>query len=378
MIDNEILDQVIPVPDLMELKDQKIQELADEGFSITNFHSGGVFYTLMLILLRIQIELLELGRTILNQMFVSHATGVWLDLKMADYSKSRKQAQKAQGTVTVFRTEMDGEAVKIPKGHIFKTIKDINGDELRFVTMEETTLQKGAASVEVAVEAEIEGSRYNVPAAQITRTLTYLGEVTVTNGKDWLTREGSDTEDDESARERTLRSWSELALVPLRDTYINVCSAIAGVLYVTVKDQHPRGQGTVDIIITSEAGAATEELLELCRAACEEVREPDTDIQVKSAEIITQDIAVTVTVSSSLSQDGLAARVETAINDLLTLRNRNVALNELTHADIIHKIKSDVSVVRNVTVTTPATDVMLDVEKEVIMAGKITVTVKGV
>lgn len=377
MIDNEILDQVIPVPDLMELKDQKIQELADEGFSITNFHSGGVFYTLMLILLRIQIELLELGRTILNQMFVSHATGVWLDLKMADYSKSRKQAQKAQGTVTVFRTEMDGEAVKIPKGHIFKTIKDINGDELRFVTMEETTLQKGAASVEVAVEAEIEGSRYNVPAAQITRTLTYLGEVTVTNGKDWLTREGSDTEDDESARERTLRSWSELALVPLRDTYINVCSAIAGVLYVTVKDQHPRGQGTVDIIITSEAGAATEELLELCRAACEEVREPDTDIQVKSAEIITQDIAVTVTVSSSLSQDGLAARVETAINDLLTLRNRNVALNELTHADIIHKIKSDVSVVRNVTVTTPATDVMLDVEK-VIMAGKITVTVKGV
>lgn len=213
MIDNEILDQVIPVPDLMELKDRKIQELADEGFSITNFHSGGVFYTLMLILLRIQIELLNLGRTILNQMFVSHATGVWLDLKMADYSKSRKQAQKAQGTVTVSRAEKDGEAVKIPKGHIFKTTKDINGDELRFVAMEETTLQKGAASVEVPVEAEAEGSRYNVPAAQITRTLTYLGEVTITNGKNWLTREGSDTEDDESARERTLRSWSELALV---------------------------------------------------------------------------------------------------------------------------------------------------------------------
>ena len=377
MIDNEILDQVIPVPDLMELKDRKIQELADEGFSITNFHSGGVFYTLMLILLRIQIELLNLGRTILNQMFVSHATGVWLDLKMADYSKSRKQAQKAQGTVTVSRAEKDGEAVKIPKGHIFKTTKDINGDELRFVAMEETTLQKGAASVEVPVEAEAEGSRYNVPEAQFTRTLTYLGEVTITNGKNWLTREGSDTEDDESARERTLRSWSELALVPLRDTYINVCSAIAGVLYVTVKDQHPRGQGTVDIIITSEAGAATGELLELCRTACEEVREPDTDIQVKSAEIVTQDIAATVTVSGSLSQDGLAERVETAVNDLLKLRNRDVALNELTHADIIHKIKSDVAVVRNVTITTPAADVTLDAEK-VIMAGTITVTVRGV
>ena len=144
-----------------------------------------------------------------------------------------------------------------------------------------------------------------------------------------------------------------------------------------MKDQHPRGQGTVDIIITSEAGTATEELLDLCRAACEEIREPDTDIQVKSAEIITQDIEVTVTVPNSMNQDGILERVKTAINDLLRLRNRDVALNELSHADIIHKVKSDVSIVRNVTVTTPEADVALDVEK-VIMAGKITVTVNGV
>lgn len=377
MIDDKILDQVIPIPDLMELKDQKIQELSDEGFRITNFHSGGVFYTIMMILLRIQIELLELGRTVLNQMFVSHATGAWLDLKMSDYSKSRKQAQKTQGIVTISRTGTTGEAVKIPKGHIFKSIKDINGDELRFVALEETTLQKDVKSVDVPVEAETEGARYNVPAAQITRTLTYLGDVTITNGTGWITREGSDTEDDKSARERTLRSWSELALVPLRDTYINVCSAIAGVLYVTVKDQHPRGQGTVDIIITSEAGTATEELLKKCREACEEIREPDTDVLVKSAEIINQDVAVTVTVSKSLSQDGLAERVEASVTDLLRLRNRSASLNELTHADIIHKIKGDIPVVRNVTVTTPAADVFLTAEK-VVMAGEITVTVEGV
>ena len=377
MIDDKILDQVIPVPDLTELADQRIQELSDAGFTITNFHSGGVFHTLLMIVLRIQIELLELCRTVLNQMFVSHASGAWLDPKMSDYSKTRKLAQKTQGVVTVSRTGMDGEAVKIPKGHIFKSIKDINGDELRFVALQETTLQKGASSVDVPVEAETEGARYNVPAAQITRTLTYLGDVTISNSASWITREGSDTEDDESARERTLRSWSELALVPLRDTYINVCSAIAGVLYVTVKDQHPRGQGTVDIIITSEAGTATEDLLQQCREVCEEIREPDTDVLVKSAEIVAQDVAVTVTVSSALSQDGLAERVQASVTDLLKLRNRGDSLNELTHADIIHKIKSDVSTVRNVTVTTPAADVTL-AEEKVIMAGKITVTVKGV
>ena len=86
MIDKEILNTVLPVPDLMDLKDEKIAELKEDGFVITNFHSGGVFYTILMIVLRIKIELIQLARTILNNMFVSHASGVWLDLKMADYS----------------------------------------------------------------------------------------------------------------------------------------------------------------------------------------------------------------------------------------------------------------------------------------------------
>lgn len=376
MIDHEILDQIIPVPELEDLKEETVAELKDAGFAITNFHSGGIFHTLLMIALRIQIELLELARTILNQSFVSHASGTWLDLKMADYSKLRKQARKTRGYVTVSRTGTDAEAVKIAKGHIFKSVKDINGEELRFFALEDTVLQKGAQSVDVLVEAETEGSRYNVPEAQITRTLTYIGEVEITNGEGWITQEGSDTEDDESARTRTLRAWSELALVPLRDTYVNVCEAISGVLYVTLNDQHPRGQGTVDVIVTSEAGAASEDLLAQCRAVCEAIREPDTDVLVKSAEIVYTDINVTVTISNSLSREGLSERVKAAVTDLLRLRGRRV-FNELTHADLIHKIKSDVSVVRNVTVTAPAEDLFLATDK-VILPGTITVSVEGV
>lgn len=376
MIDKEILDAVLPLPTLDELKEQKVEELKDEGFVISNFHSGGVFYTMLMIVLRIKVEVIELLRVVLNNMFVSHAGGAWLDLKMADYSKKRKKAQKTQGFITVRRTGMTGEAVKIPKGHVFKSILDINGEELRFFVLEDAVLQKGAQSVDVLVEAETEGSRYNVPEAQITRTLTYLGEVEITNGEDWITLEGSDVEDDESARTRTLRSWSELALVPLRDTYINVCEAISGVLYVTVNDQHPRGQGTVDVIVTSEAGAASEDLLGQCRAACEEIREPDTDVLVKSAEVVYTDITLTVTIPDSISRDGLAERAKAAVIDLLRLRGRRV-FNELTHADLIHKVKSDVSVVRNVTVTTPTEDLFLATDK-VILPGTITVSVEGV
>ena len=100
MIDKKTLDAVLPVPSLEELRDAKVEELKNEGFVITNFHSGGVFHTMLMIALRIKIEVIELLRLVLNNMFVSHATGIWLDLKMADYSKKRKKAQKARGLVT--------------------------------------------------------------------------------------------------------------------------------------------------------------------------------------------------------------------------------------------------------------------------------------
>ena len=128
MIDKKTLDAVLPVPSLEELRDAKVEELKNEGFVITNFHSGGVFHTMLMIALRIKIEVIELLRLVLNNMFVSHATGIWLDLKMADYSKKRKRAQKAQGLVTVTRLDMEGEAVKIAKGQVFKTALDINGE----------------------------------------------------------------------------------------------------------------------------------------------------------------------------------------------------------------------------------------------------------
>ena len=212
MIDKDILDEVLPVPELETLKEQTIGELKEEGFAITNFHSGGVFYTLLLIVLRVKVEFTELLRDVLNNMFLTHASGVWVDLKAADYGKKRKKAQKTQGLVTLSRTNDQGEAVKIPKGHVFKTEKDVNGEELRFFVLEAAVLQKGARSVDVLVEAEKEGSRYNVPEAQITRSLTFLNGIDgISNGEDWIVREGSDTEDDESLRTRGLRSWSELA-----------------------------------------------------------------------------------------------------------------------------------------------------------------------
>ncbi|MFR9190085.1 MAG: baseplate J/gp47 family protein [Anaerotruncus massiliensis (ex Togo et al. 2019)] len=200
MIDKEILDEVLPVPELEELKEQKIEELQEEGFVVTNFHSGGIFYTLLMVVLRIRIECAELFRSILNNMFVSHASGTWLDLKLADYGKKRKKAQEAQGM-----SQLSGRA----RGMLSRYRRATSSRRRRTSTGESSAFSSPRirscrrASGHVIVEAEKEGSRYNVPPGQISKTLVYLGELdSISNGEDWIIRE-------EAIRKTTRASGAE-------------------------------------------------------------------------------------------------------------------------------------------------------------------------
>ena len=375
MIDKDTLDAVLPLPEIDERRDELVTELKEEGFVITNFHSGGIFYTLLMIVLRIEREFKQFLRNFLNNAFVTHASGAWLDLKATDYSKKRKKAQKAQGLVTVSRTDAEGDAVKIEKGHVFKTKKDINGEELRFFVLEATVLQQGAREVDVLVEAEMEGSRYNVPEGQITRSLTFLNGIDeITNGADWITREGSDTEDDDGLKTRTLRSWSELAARPIEDTFINAAESVPGVLFAQADCQHPRGQGTVDVIVTGTAGEATEGLLDAVREAVDKIAGPYDNILVKSSVVVPQDIEVVVATDDVSDDAEIKGKVASVLTELLAVR-KGRKFYELTLSDINHAIRSSYTAATNVSVTTPAQDIKLDKDK-VITLGAVTVTVR--
>lgn len=235
-------------------------------------------------------------------------------------------------------------------------------------------LQKGAMSVDVLVEAEAEGSRYNVPEGQITRTLTYIGDVKITNAADWIVREGSDTEDDESARARTLRSWSELAQLATEDAFVNAAESVTGVLFAQADCDHPRGQGTVDIIVTGTAGEATEGLLKSVQEAVDKIAGPYDNILVKSSVTVDQDIELTITTGSADSDEDIENRVKTILTELLAVR-RGRKLNELTRSDINFAVRNGYSSATNAEITVPAQDVKLDKDK-VITLGAVNVTVE--
>lgn len=373
MIDKSILDKIFPEPDFEKMKAEEIRKLQERGFVITNFNSGGIFHTLLMIILQVRLELTKLLRSMLNNLYLRHADEEWLGLLAADFSKSRKAAEKTCGVITLYHKTDNKSSVVIPLGTVFKTDKDINGKELRFFSTDKVVVQKGAALIDVPVEAELEGSKYNIPPGQVTRCMQHLeGIEKISNEKGWITKEGSDIEEWESLRERTLGAWNLLATMPTAAKYKNICESVEGVLHASVHQLHPRGQGTVDIIVTGTAGAATPELLEKVQAAADSIKAPDDDVLVKSAVMVVQDIALQVMLPKLASDDGIEDRVISIVTNYFRVsRDRN--LNECIQYDLLYAIKNSVPLIKNVKILTPEDDVILDKDK-VITCGTITVT----
>lgn len=376
MIDEQILDEILPLPDREELKNSIVQELKDEGFRITNFNSGGIFYTLLMIIIQIRIELVKLLRKVLNNMLLSHAEDVWLELKAADFSKKRKQPTKTRGYVTLER-DAPGDAVRIAKGDIFKTEQDINGEELRFLVVEDTVLQKDSLRQRVLALAEKEGSKYNIPPGQIKKSLTHIeGVDRILNDSDWLVQEGSDLEDIESLRDRTLNSWAELSTMPIADKYKNVCEEIAGVLIVNVDDMHPRGQGTIDIIVTSTAGGATQDLLDKVEAQALTIKGPYDNLLIKSSEIVEQGFDIVIYIAEDASDEGVQEKGEAIITDLMKIR-KDRELNRLYLDDIRFALKNGIQIYKKANIISPSDDVILSKDK-VIVLGQLNISVERV
>ena len=95
-----------------------------------------------------------------------------------------------------------------------------------------------------------------------------------------------------------------------------------------VDELNPRGQGTIDIIVTSTAGQATESLLEDVREAADKIKGEYDNLLVKSAVTVPQDLSLIITLPRLASDEGIAERVNAIVVDYYkNSRNRN--LNEI-------------------------------------------------
>lgn len=376
MIDEEILDKVCPIPDEDETMEEIKGKLGEEGFIINNFNKGGIFYIIIRIFVLIYIDIKRLARSIINNLFIKHAEGDWLEIKVADVGKKRKEAIKTRGYVTLYRDDYQN-ALQITKGHMFKTLPDVNGKELKFYVLDTTVIGAGEKSGKVLVEAESPGTGYNVSTGKITVSMIHLdGVVSVSNEEGWLYEEGADIEDLEDLRTRSEDAWSELAERTTEEKLINVSKKVSGVLDVRVDAQHPRGQGTTDIIITSTSGEATQELLKKVENATAYLKGNYDDFLYKSSTIVNVDIKLTLYIAKDASTDGVQQTAEKTIEKFMQLSSRE-ELNCLYMDDIRYALKSDIETYKRAEISSPDGDIELDKGK-VIMLGGIEVIVKNV
>ena len=209
------------------------------------------------------------------------STGEWLGVHATQVDLTRKPATKARGSVLFLRGEQTGN-VRIPAGRILRTPPDGAGNVFRYVTEELAVLPEGAASVSVPVAAEEYGQGSNAAAGQICELVTPVTGISgVTNSADWLTEEGADEEGDAGLQLRYTLAWKSQAGVT-RAAYEKAALSVPGVLAVYVSDQHPRGEGTVDVVVQGSAGIPTAKLLEKVREALEDSIVINHDLQVKA------------------------------------------------------------------------------------------------
>jgi len=244
------------------------------------------------------------------------ATGEWLDTHAAQVDESRKSATKARGNVLFLRGDGTGN-IRIPAGRIVRTLPDGKGDIYRYVTDELAVLPEGSASVSVSATAEEYGQGANASAGQICELVTPVeGIAGVTNAADWLLEEGADEENDASLRRRYVLAWQSKAGVT-RAAYEAAALSVPGVVDVYVADQHPRGEGTVDVVVIGTAGMPTASLLAAVEEALADAIVINHDLLVRAPEPVKVQVRAVLELLSG-DADSVKAEAESWVRSMFS------------------------------------------------------------
>ena len=360
--------------DLDTLLSEFLEGYRNAGGQVTNLNIGGPFRTLAESALSPQADLYVLLAQVAPQGFATYATGQWLDVKVSEVGITRLLATKATGNVTIAPADTTSPLL-IPAGSVVATEPGPDGTVLRYFVTADTVIAGGQATGTVPVQAEFAGCAYNVGQGYITVLETYIpGVASVTNGADWITSGGTDDETDEALRERYFLKWDELAQGGTDDSYRG-WARNAGAVSVAVNSQAPRGQGTVDVIITGPTGAPSADLISQVQAYIDQRRPNVADVLVKGPTAVTVDVVATIVMPADTG-DAAAAQAAAAANIQAYFGNGEVsgiAARGIGDSAYVLKLGSLLLVSNVVTaqVTTPAADVIVQPDELTVLGNLI-------
>ena len=298
-----------------------------DNTNITNLNPGSVIRTILETIAKAMSDLYQLIHTVTRAGFIQTADGKWLDLKVRELGLLRKQGQKASGYITFYRNEVKDENITIPAGTIVKTVKDSEGVEYRFKTIEEVILPAGETEVFTLMEAIKQGSNYNVGKETIVKISTHISGIdgvinkSVNLGagvRSWQVMVGADIETDEDLRTRAIYRWDELGVGGTADAYRSWALSVTGVKSVQILDDFPFGPGTVGLVIAAENGIPTPELLQSVHDAVNQRKPLTASVHVLSPKVKSVDIEIVLTRFSSFELADVEKRVRQKLLNMNT------------------------------------------------------------
>lgn len=246
------------------------------NFAPTNYVPGDPLRTLLELAGEGIADVERLAAVLAEAGYLQTASGSWLSLLTeSDYGIGRQASTFARGTVRLVAAP--GAAINVPSGLIVGTASG-----LKYFTTEGGTVPAGGI-LDVPVVAEQPGSVYNVAVGGVSRLHTPLPGLAVTNLAGWLTAAGAEEESDAALRRRASLRWAERGGGATRDAYeYAALSAHPAVDRVAVLDEHPRGQGTVDVVVWGSGGIGLE-VVAAVDAAVQQRRPLTADVLVYAA-----------------------------------------------------------------------------------------------
>lgn len=246
-----------------------------------------------------------------RQCFPQTAVGEYLDHHAQMRGLSRKAATYAEGVIRFFVSSAAETDRIIPAGTVCMT-----ADLIRFETTQEGILCAGELQVDIPAKAVEAGSYGNVVAgAVVSMAVAPVGVAGCSNPEAFSC--GGDAEGDEELRVRILETFRRLPNGANAAFYQQGALSFDQVAAATVLPR-ARGQGTVDVVVSTLTGVPDEELLHQLQEYFQQRREIAVDVEVRAPETVLIDLAVQVKVAEGKAWDTVKGEVEQALTEWFT------------------------------------------------------------
>ena len=283
---------------------------------------------------------------LLDQSFPQTAKGELLERHAQLRGISRSIATCATGTLRFGVSMAVSGDLPIKSGTVCMTEAGV-----RFATTDNAVLRAGELYVDVPAAALEPGKAGNAAAGSVTIMAAMpVGVKACTNPEAFSG--GEDEEDDEGLRQRLLDSYRRLPNGANAAYYEQTALSRTGVA-AAVAVRCPRGVGSVDLYVATDAGIPDEDLLSELEDYLQEKREISVDLRVLAPTTKPLNIQVAIQPAAGYSFETACADADAVLRETFT----GVMLGKEVTLAFLGNLLYDLDSVQNYRFTSPSADI---------------------